>query len=180
MGKTKGTQIIKGALAPFFNDKVIKQCQNQPYGLMCDGSNDCAENKTFAILVCVFDEDLGEVKSRFVDMPVSNIGTAEKLFECIQNSLSLILHFKARVFYCIYYIKKACIRKMLGYFVPLTSIASQSYLTKICFRQKDKQLKDDDINIGNEARAYLLQYEDEIANGTVTRFLKLSESFILK
>ena len=87
MGKTKGTQIIKGALAPFFNDKVIKQCQNQPYGLMCDGSNDRAE-KTFAILVRVFDEDLGEVKSRFVDMPVSNIGTAEKLFECIQDSFS--------------------------------------------------------------------------------------------
>ena len=79
---------MKGALAPSLDDKVTKQCQTQPYGLMCDGSSDRAENKTFALLVRVFDEDECEVKSRFLDMPVSNIGTAEKLFECVKVSLS--------------------------------------------------------------------------------------------
>ena len=39
-------------------------------------------------LVRVLDAKLGNVKTRFLDMPVVNIGTAENLFSAIKESLS--------------------------------------------------------------------------------------------
>ena len=47
---------------------------------MCDASYDKVDNKTFALLVRVFDEKVCAVRSRFLDMPICNVGTVEKLF----------------------------------------------------------------------------------------------------
>ena len=55
---------------------------------MCDASYDKADNKTFALLVRVFDEEVCAVRSRFLDMPICNVGTVEKLFCAIQDSLT--------------------------------------------------------------------------------------------
>ncbi|KAJ7991274.1 hypothetical protein DPEC_G00295630 [Dallia pectoralis] len=38
-GKTKATQIIKGAIAAELEDELVKTCRSQPFSLMCDESN---------------------------------------------------------------------------------------------------------------------------------------------
>ena len=53
---------------------------------MCDEGNDI-EDKNFAIVVCLWDEDLGRPLTRFLDMPVCNVGTAENLFGFIDTAL---------------------------------------------------------------------------------------------
>ena len=55
---------------------------------MCDESNDQGSDKNFVILVKLFDEDLGKTVTRFIDMPVVNIGTAANLFAALEKSLS--------------------------------------------------------------------------------------------
>ena len=43
--------------------------------------------KNFVMLVRLFNEECGEVKTRFLDMPVCNMGTGENLFEEIDKAL---------------------------------------------------------------------------------------------
>ncbi len=54
---------------------------------MMDESNDKTD-KSCIILVRGFDSTVGDVCTRFVDMPVVNIGTAQNLFEALKESLS--------------------------------------------------------------------------------------------
>ena len=53
---------------------------------MMDESND-KTNKSCIILIRIFDFDAGDVRTKFIDMPVVNIGTAVNLF----NALKLFL-----------------------------------------------------------------------------------------
>ena len=46
------------------------------------------QNKSCIILVRVLDDELGNVKTRFLDMPVVNIGKAENLFSALKESLN--------------------------------------------------------------------------------------------
>lgn len=47
------------------------------------------DEKNFAILVRLWDEALGKpIKKRFLNMPVRNIGTVEKLFDAIDVGLN--------------------------------------------------------------------------------------------
>ena len=71
--------IIKGALQPHYTEPVIKHCKNNPFFILCDEGND-VDDKNFAILVHLWDEMLGKPVTRFLDMPIFNIGTAENLF----------------------------------------------------------------------------------------------------
>ena len=59
--RTKTTCIIKGALAPHVFEKVLTQCQNQPFSVLVDKSNDRACDKEVAILVRVWDDDIRRV-----------------------------------------------------------------------------------------------------------------------
>ena len=43
--------------------------------------------KNFAILVHLWDEKQGKPMTRFLNMPICNIGTAEKLFEAIDFTM---------------------------------------------------------------------------------------------
>ena len=54
---------------------------------MMDESND-KNNKSCIILVRVFDSNVGDVRTRFLDMPIVNIGSAQNLFDALQCSLS--------------------------------------------------------------------------------------------
>lgn len=83
--RTKTTAIVKKALAPHFTNKVIDNLSN-PFSLLMDESNDKTD-KSCIILVRVLDEKLGVVRTRFLDMPIVNIGTAVNLFEALKNSL---------------------------------------------------------------------------------------------
>uniref|UniRef100_H3AGU8 Uncharacterized protein n=1 Tax=Latimeria chalumnae TaxID=7897 RepID=H3AGU8_LATCH len=85
-GKTKTTQLIKGGLATNLDDEVAEKCRNQPFGLMCDETNDQGDDKNFVILVRLYEEEEMAMKTRFLDMPTCNIGSAENLFNCLDES----------------------------------------------------------------------------------------------
>ena len=84
--RTKTTAIVKGALAPHFTKKTTEN-MSYPYSLMMDESNDKTD-KSCIILVRVFDPILCDVRTRFLDMPVVNIGTARNLFDALKLSLA--------------------------------------------------------------------------------------------
>ncbi|KAJ4927154.1 hypothetical protein JOQ06_014890 [Pogonophryne albipinna] len=85
-GRTKATQIVKGTIAPALDKEVTELCQKQPFGLMCDEGTNRSSEKEFAILVRVFEEDT--LVTKFLHMPVCNIGTAEGLFTSLTKLLS--------------------------------------------------------------------------------------------
>ena len=85
-GRTKTTSIVKEALAPHYLHKTISNMSN-PFSVMMDESNDKTD-KSCIILARVFDPELRDVRTRFVDMPVVNIGPAHNLFETLKSSLT--------------------------------------------------------------------------------------------
>lgn len=85
-GRTKTTAIVKGALSPHFLKKTTENLSN-PFSIMIDESNDKTD-KSCIILVRVFDPHVGNVCTRFLDMPVVNIGTAQNLFQALKSSLT--------------------------------------------------------------------------------------------
>ena len=86
-GRTKATSIVKYALAPEFNAQVTKACQSAPFTILCDGGNDQAGRKYFAILVRYWEKSARQAVTRFLAMPVCNVSTAEALFEAMSNEL---------------------------------------------------------------------------------------------
>ena len=54
---------------------------------MMDESNDRMD-KSCIILVRLLDPYIGEVRKRFLDIPVVNIGTATNLFQALKESLT--------------------------------------------------------------------------------------------
>ena len=60
---------------------------SNPFSIMMDESNDKTD-KSCVILVRVLDPAVGYVRTRFIDMPVVNIGTAQNLFSALKLSLS--------------------------------------------------------------------------------------------
>ena len=84
---TKTTCLVTGALCPHFSKPVRTSCQENPFSILCDEGSD-KDDKNFAILVRLWDSKLGRPVSRFLDMPVCNIGNAEKLFEAIDTALA--------------------------------------------------------------------------------------------
>ena len=84
--RTKTTAIVKEALSPYYHAKAIHNISN-PFSFLMDESND-KQDKSCIILVRVLDAKLGNVETRFLDMPVVNIGTAENLFSALKESLN--------------------------------------------------------------------------------------------
>ena len=80
-GRTKTTAIVKEALSPHYHAKAIHNMSNS-FSVLMDESND-KQNKSCIILVRVLHAKLGNVKTRFLDMPVMNIGTAENIFSAL-------------------------------------------------------------------------------------------------
>ena len=85
--RTKTTAIVNKALAPHFTQRVIESMSSGPFSLMMDESND-RRDKSCIILVRLLDPQIGEVRTRFLDMPVVNIGTATNLFQALKESLT--------------------------------------------------------------------------------------------
>ena len=73
-GHTKTAAIIKYTLAPHYHEKTIHGKSNF-FSVMMDESNDKTD-KSCIILVRVLDLEVGDIRTRFLDMPVVNIGTA--------------------------------------------------------------------------------------------------------
>ena len=73
------------SIALQYTKKVIDS-MSTPFSLLMDESNDKTD-KSCIILVRVLDPVIGEVRTRFLDMPVVNIGTANNLFRGLKSSL---------------------------------------------------------------------------------------------
>ncbi len=87
-GRTKTTCIIKGALAPHYSEQMMESLDKcESFSVLMDESNDKV-NKSCIILIKLFDYTVGDVRTRFLDMPIVNIGTAANLFEALKDSLS--------------------------------------------------------------------------------------------
>ena len=84
--KTKTTCIVKGALFPHFTEPVIELCRKTASLILCDEEND--NHKNFSLQVRLLDEILGKPITRFLNIPVCNIGTRENLFLQIDKSLT--------------------------------------------------------------------------------------------
>lgn len=88
--RTKCTQIIKQAIAPDLHKTLIERCRRQFFTILCDESNDRGTDKCFAILVRIFEEESMSVKTRFLDMPIVNIGTGANLYMALDKCLRYI------------------------------------------------------------------------------------------
>ena len=82
---TKTATIIKEAFSPHFQKKMVENLSN-PFSIMLDESNDKIDMSCI-ILVRVLDPEMGDVCTRFLDIPVVNIGTAQNLFCALKKSL---------------------------------------------------------------------------------------------
>ena len=80
--RTKTTQIVKRALAPKLHQEVVEKCRSSPFSLSIDESNDRNCEKSLAILVRYFTD---QATTRFLAMPVCNIGTSQNIFEHLQE-----------------------------------------------------------------------------------------------
>ena len=83
---TKTAAINNQALAPHYLAKTLHD-MSKYFSIMTDESNDKTD-KSCIILVGVFDSSVGDIRTRFLDMPIVNIGTARNLFDAIKLSLS--------------------------------------------------------------------------------------------
>ena len=92
-GRMKTTMIVKKALAPRVDDNVVKLCQSHRFSLLTDESNDQGGEKTLAILVKVYDPEIARAVTRFVDIPICNIGTGENIFQTIDKCFRYLLIF---------------------------------------------------------------------------------------
>ena len=85
-GRTKATAIVKEAISPFYHKKAITHLSNNAFSILTDESNDKVD-KSCIILVKVLDSAVGDVVTRFLDMPVVNVGNAPNLFQALKDSL---------------------------------------------------------------------------------------------
>nr|XP_034963326.1 uncharacterized protein LOC118081165 isoform X1 [Zootoca vivipara] len=86
-GRTKTAQIIKGVIAAELDDELPKACQSQPFSLMCDKSNNRKAGKEFVTMARLYDEANLQVATRFLEMPICNVGNAENLYEKLNEAL---------------------------------------------------------------------------------------------
>ena len=63
-------------------------CRSSLFTILCDGGNDQADKKYFAVLVRYWDEEVDHVATRFLAMPVCNIATAENMFKAIDQVMN--------------------------------------------------------------------------------------------
>ncbi len=84
-GHTKTAAIIK-TLGPHYLEKALTD-MSKLFSVLMDGSNDKTD-KSCIILVRLLDTDEGDVRTRFLDMPIVNIGTAQNIFKALKESLS--------------------------------------------------------------------------------------------
>ena len=82
-GRSKSTQIVKRAIDPIQREKVVQLCQDK-FSLLIDESNDNNSEKGLVILVRVTEES--GVVTRFLDMPIVNIGTGDNIFNAIDRT----------------------------------------------------------------------------------------------
>ena len=72
-------------LAPEADTQVTELLQMNNFSLMIDESNDRGQNKQLVILARVYDKEVEKVVTKFIDMPVCNLGTGLNIFNTIDK-----------------------------------------------------------------------------------------------
>ena len=81
-GRTKTTTIIKNAIAPAWEEKLVIQCKTGPFSFGCDKSNDINQQKTLAIVIKYF---VSQVAKKFSGIiPADKISKVEVEYEEFQ------------------------------------------------------------------------------------------------
>ena len=83
--RTKATHLLNLAIAPSFDKKVSTACREEKFSVMIDESNDQGGEKSMAILIRVADRQIRQISTRFLAMPIVNIGTGENLFNALNE-----------------------------------------------------------------------------------------------
>lgn len=76
---------IVETLAPEADTQVTELLQRNKFSLMIDESNDRGQNKQLVILARVYDKEVEKVVTKFIDMPVCNLGTGLNIFNTIDK-----------------------------------------------------------------------------------------------
>ena len=85
-GHKKTVAIVKEALTPHFLSNILND-MSKFFSIMIYELNDKTD-KSCIILVRVFYSCVGDIRTRFLDMPIVNVGTACNLFDALKLSLS--------------------------------------------------------------------------------------------
>ena len=85
-GHTKTATIVSEAFAPHCKQPIIGNLSMNQFSILMDASNNSTD-KSCIILVRIFDNEVGNVCTRFLDMSVVNIGTAQNIFEALMQLL---------------------------------------------------------------------------------------------
>ena len=84
-GHTKTAAIIKHGLAPHYHEQTVHN-MSRFFSVLIDESNE-KNDKSCIILVRVLDINAGDIRTRFLDMPIVSVGTAQNLFVALKESL---------------------------------------------------------------------------------------------
>ena len=90
-GCMKTTMIVKKALAPRLDADIDRLCRTGKFSLMTDESDDQGGEKVLVILARLLDPAIGKMATRFVDIPVCNIGNAENIFDAINTCFRYVV-----------------------------------------------------------------------------------------
>ena len=86
--RTKTACIVNGAIAPFYQQRIIESMRNGPFSVAIDGSSDTGVEKMNPLTIRIFDVTEGVVSTQFLDMCTSSSTTAEGIFTTMQNVLT--------------------------------------------------------------------------------------------
>lgn len=86
--RTKTACIVNGAIAPFYQQRIIESMRNGPFSVAIDGSSDTGVEKMNPLTIRIFDVTQGVVSTQFLDMCTLSSSTAEGIFTTLQNVLT--------------------------------------------------------------------------------------------
>ena len=85
--RTKTACIVNGAVAPFFQQRLLENIRGNPFSLAVDGSSDSDVEKMNPLTVRLFDVNRGSVCTQFLDMCMSSSSTAEGIFAKMEEAM---------------------------------------------------------------------------------------------
>ena len=80
--RTKTKYVICEGIALNLHEKLLESVQKVPFSIMIDESNKLYGSKFLCIMIRFFDETIGDVTTRFLDLINCNIGTADAITVC--------------------------------------------------------------------------------------------------
>lgn len=85
--RTKTTAIVTNVLGPFAREKLVKYMRSKPFSLLFDEATDIAVVKSACMVIRLFDEEAGSVRSEFYRLvQLGEKADAQTLFEAIQSA----------------------------------------------------------------------------------------------